>query len=135
VQHTLDVIEYLKPRHWFIENPTGRYPNALRLQPVMQKLPVPLFCTYCKYGMRYCKPTCIWTSSPPGTPLLECTSRTPCMCKWATGGHPETAQLGPHPTQTGAGKSHAVYPIPGPLLIHLFHHLKFNSETEHVGEP
>eukprot|EP00854_Cymbomonas_tetramitiformis_P034113 gene34113-biopygen13706 len=34
VQRTLDIIEYLKPLHWFVENPTGRYPNALRMRPV-----------------------------------------------------------------------------------------------------
>jgi hypothetical protein len=139
VQRTLDIIEYLKPKHWFLENPTGRYPNALRLRPVVSELPPPLFCTYCKYGEHYRKPTCIWTDSPPPQPLLECTSDNPCACKWATGGHPETAQMGPHPSQPGAGKSQAVYPIPGPLLYHLFHHLKFSEWSEidmeaHPGE-
>ncbi|KAK3269400.1 hypothetical protein CYMTET_22156 [Cymbomonas tetramitiformis] len=32
VKCTLDAIEYLKPKHWFLENPEGRYPNALRLR-------------------------------------------------------------------------------------------------------
>ena len=128
VKCTLDAIEYLKPKHWFLENPEGRYPNALRLRSVVRKLPQPLFCTYCKYGERYRKPTCIWTSSPPPTPLLECTSRTPCACKWATGGHPETAQLGPSSSQQpGARDAHAVYPVPAPLLRHLFHHLRFGE--------
>ncbi|KAK3233973.1 hypothetical protein CYMTET_55753 [Cymbomonas tetramitiformis] len=125
VQRTLDIIEYFKPEHWFLENPEGRFPNALRLRPIMDKLPEPLFCTYCKYGKRYRKPTCIWTSTPPQTPLLQCTADTPCAYKWATGGHPDTAQVGPHPDQTGARDSRAVYPIPGPLLYHLFHALQY----------
>ena len=125
VQRTLDIIEYLKPEHWFLENPTGRYPNALRMRPLMSELPPPLFCTYCKYGKQYRKPTCIWTSSPPEQPLLQCTSETPCICKWATDGHPDTAQIGPHPGQEGASNAQAVYPIPTPLLHHLFHHLTF----------
>jgi len=133
VKSALDIIEYLKPKHWFLENPEGRYPNALRLRPVVRGLPQPLFCTYCKYGERYRKPTCIWTSSPPPIPLLECTARTPCVCMWATGRHPETAQLGPQSSQRpgaggeGARNSHAVYPVPAPLLYHLFHHLKFDE--------
>ncbi|KAK3253788.1 hypothetical protein CYMTET_36970 [Cymbomonas tetramitiformis] len=49
VQRTLDIIEYFKPEHWFLENPEGCFPNALRLRPIMDKLPEPLFCTYCKY--------------------------------------------------------------------------------------
>ncbi|KAK3251091.1 hypothetical protein CYMTET_39547 [Cymbomonas tetramitiformis] len=125
VQRTLDIIEYFKPEHWFLENPEGRFPNALRLRPIMDKLPEPLLCTYCKYGKRYRKPTCIWTSSPPQTPLLQCTADTPCAYRWATGGHPDTAQVGPHPDQTGARDSRAVYPIPGPLLYHLFHALQY----------
>ncbi|KAK3282054.1 hypothetical protein CYMTET_10182 [Cymbomonas tetramitiformis] len=124
VKCTLNAIEHLKPKHWFLENPEGRCPNALRLR----ELPQPLFYTYCKYGERYRKPTCIWTNSPPSTPLLECTSRTPCACKWATGGHPEAAQLGPSSSQQpGARDAHAVYPVPAPLLRHLFHHLQFGE--------
>lgn len=137
VQQTLDIIEYFKPQHWFLENPTGRYPNALRMRPLMRTLPSPLFCTYCKYGERYKKPTCIWTSTPPKQPLMRCTAQTPCVCRWATDGHPITAQIGPHPGQEGAHDARAVYPIPAPLLYHLFHHLTFptNSSTNSTTSP
>jgi hypothetical protein len=120
VERTLDIIEYLKPQYWFLENPKGRYPNALRFRPVVSQLPTPLFCSYCMYGEKYKKPTCIWTNAPPSAPLRECTTQTPCPCKWATGVHPLTAQLGPHPDQQGMKKSHAVYPIPAKLLRTLF---------------
>eukprot|EP00854_Cymbomonas_tetramitiformis_P016299 gene16299-biopygen16807 len=46
---------------------------------------------------------------------------------WATGAHAETAQLGPHPSQTGAGVSKKVYPVPALLLRQLFQHLKFKG--------
>ncbi|KAK3270799.1 hypothetical protein CYMTET_20817 [Cymbomonas tetramitiformis] len=49
VRRTLKIIDFLQPDHWFIENPRGRYPNALRYRPVMSQLPLPLTCTYCMY--------------------------------------------------------------------------------------
>ncbi|KAK3285658.1 hypothetical protein CYMTET_6747 [Cymbomonas tetramitiformis] len=52
VRRTLQIIDYLKPKHWFMENPRGRFPNALRLRPMMRRLPPPLVCTYCMYGGR-----------------------------------------------------------------------------------
>ena len=129
VQRALQIIEYLEPQHWFLENPRGRYPNALRLRPFMRDLPLPKVCTYCMYGERYMKPTCIWTNSPPPTPLLRCTVETPCACRWATGAHAETAQLGPHPQQSGAGVSKKVYPVPALLLRQLFQHLKLRRRA------
>jgi hypothetical protein len=132
VERTLDIIEYLKPQYWFLENPKGRYPNALRFRPVVSQLPTPLFCSYCMYGEKYKKPTCIWTNAPPSAPLRECTTQTPCPCKWATGVHPLTAQLGPHPDQQGMKKSHAVYPIPAKLLRTLFQCL-FSRKTSDAG--
>ena len=127
VQRTLDIIEYLRPRHWFVENPMGRYPAALRFRPVMSHLPAPLTCTYCMYGKRYMKPTCIWTSSPPPEPLLQCSAATPCSHRRATGVRPDTAQLGPSGHRKGMQKSHAVYPVPEGLLRHLFQHLTFGG--------
>eukprot|EP00854_Cymbomonas_tetramitiformis_P017609 gene17609-biopygen18182 len=50
VQRTLQVISYLQPSHWFIENPRRRYPNALRLRPFMQQLPAPLNRMVDRYG-------------------------------------------------------------------------------------
>ncbi|KAK3283512.1 hypothetical protein CYMTET_8791 [Cymbomonas tetramitiformis] len=49
VRRTLQIIDYLEPKHWFMENPRGRFPNALRLRPMMRQLPPPLVCTYCMY--------------------------------------------------------------------------------------
>ena len=134
VQRTLQIIEYLEPQYWFLENPRGRYPNALRLRPFMNALPPPKVCTYCMYGERYMKPTCIWTNVVTPTPLLRCTVDTPCACRWATGSHAETAQLGPHPLQAGAGVSKKVYPVPALLLRQLFQHLEFASKQQQKTE-
>ncbi len=120
VRRTLQIIDYLQPRHWFLENPLGRFPFALRFRPVVRGLGNPLVCSYCQYGMDFRKPTCIWTSTPPTEPLRHCTGETPCMHRRMLGTHPSTAQLGPHPNQNGAGASSAVYPIPASLLRHLF---------------
>ncbi|KAK3273485.1 hypothetical protein CYMTET_18277 [Cymbomonas tetramitiformis] len=49
VRRALQIIDYLEPKHWFMENPRGRFPNALRLPPMMRQLPPPLVCTYCMY--------------------------------------------------------------------------------------
>jgi site-specific DNA-cytosine methylase len=59
VQHTLQLIDELNPRYWFIENPRG----MLRKMPFMQGLPR-YTVTYCQYGDKRMKPTDIWTNHP-----------------------------------------------------------------------
>ena len=57
---TFEIIDYLKPRWWAIENPsTGR----LKTRPYMQGLHKDRV-TYCKYGFRYKKPTAVWHNLP-----------------------------------------------------------------------
>ena len=57
-KRTLEVIEYLQPKVWFIENPmTG----LLKTRPFMAGLPY-YDVTYCMYGFPYKKPTRIWTN-------------------------------------------------------------------------
>ena len=59
VQRTLDIIEYLKPRVWFMENPqTG----LLRTRPVVAGLHYAT-CDDCVFGRPYRKRTAIWTNS------------------------------------------------------------------------
>ena len=64
---SLEIIEALKPKFWFIENPRGMLrkqhfmPNGLRKT-----------LTYCQYGENYQKPTDIWTN------CKEWISRKPC---------------------------------------------------------
>lgn len=58
-RNVLKLIEELKPRFWFIENPRG----GMRKMEWMQGLPR-YTVTYCQYGERRMKPTDIWTNHP-----------------------------------------------------------------------
>jgi hypothetical protein len=59
VQHTLKLIEELKPKYYFIENPRG----GLRKMNFMKELPRHTV-WYCTYGDNRAKPTDIWTNHP-----------------------------------------------------------------------
>ena len=55
---TLHLIQDLKPKYWFIENPRG----GMRKSPIMQGVFYRYTVTYCQYGAKYMKPTDIWTN-------------------------------------------------------------------------
>jgi site-specific DNA-cytosine methylase len=57
---TLQLIQELKPRYWFIENPRG----GMRKSPLMQGMMYRYTVTYCSYGDNSMKPTDIWTNHP-----------------------------------------------------------------------
>jgi site-specific DNA-cytosine methylase len=57
VLKTLKLIEEIKPKYWFIENPRG----VLRKMAFMEDLPRHTI-TYCQYGDNRMKPTDIWTN-------------------------------------------------------------------------
>jgi hypothetical protein len=59
VKHTLYLIQRLRPKYWYIENPRG----GLRKCDFMQLLPR-YTVTYCQYGDDRMKPTDIWTNHP-----------------------------------------------------------------------
>lgn len=64
VAKTLEIIRYFAPRLYFIENP---WTGLLKHRDVVAGIPrVDL--TYCKYGYRYWKPTCIWGTIEGFTP-------------------------------------------------------------------
>ena len=46
VKKALDIIDYLQPASWLIENPDG----LLKTRPFMSGLAPPLLCSYCKYS-------------------------------------------------------------------------------------
>lgn len=58
-QHCIDLINELKPKYYFIENPRG----GMRKMSWMQGLPR-YTVTYCQYGEERMKPTDIWTNHP-----------------------------------------------------------------------
>lgn len=58
-KHVLDLIEELKPKYYFLENPRG----GLRKMDFMKGL-YRYTITYCQYGDTRMKPTDIWTNHP-----------------------------------------------------------------------
>ena len=58
-KHVLDLIEELKPKYYFIENPRG----GMRKMDFMKGL-YRYTITYCQYGDKRMKPTDIWTNHP-----------------------------------------------------------------------
>lgn len=73
VDHTIGLIEAIKPRYFFIENPRG----MLRKMPAMWGLPRHTV-TYCQYGDTRMKPTDIWTNSKSWKPRPMCKNGAPC---------------------------------------------------------
>jgi hypothetical protein len=58
VRKTLEIINIINPKYWYIENPRG----MLRKQEFMKGLPRTTI-WYCKYGDTRAKPTDIWTNN------------------------------------------------------------------------
>ena len=72
VARALEIIGYLKPRWWFMENPqTG----MLKSREVVRDLPFKDI-TYCSYGMMYRKRTRIWTNCVQWIPRPKCDGKT-----------------------------------------------------------
>ena len=88
VLKTLEIIDYFKPKVWFIENPQA---GLLKKQPFMNGLPF-FAIDYCKYGMPYRKRTRLWTNLETWKPRELC--KKDCgMMEWNR--HKETAQRAP----------------------------------------
>lgn len=60
VKKTIEIIKYLKPKYYFIENP--RYGSMHKLPCMRGRKRV--HCNYCMYGFDYPKPTTIFTNHP-----------------------------------------------------------------------
>lgn len=73
VLKAIEIINHLKPKFWFIENPRGK----LRDLWFMKKLPRKTV-TYCQYGMEVRKETDIWTNSLAWTPKPKCKKGDRC---------------------------------------------------------
>ena len=70
----LEIIDYYKPKYWFIENPRG----LLRKMDFMQTLPIRNTVTYCQYGDERMKPTDIWTNNSNWIPRKMCKNGDTC---------------------------------------------------------
>ena len=114
VKRTLEIIEYLEPKWFMVENPQTGY---LKNQDFMQNLRYTDI-DYCKYGMQYRKRTRLWNN-------LECwTPRPLCRkdCNSMVGNrHKETAQRMPSGKKETWGEHRQfpreeLYKIPGGLI-------------------
>jgi site-specific DNA-cytosine methylase len=81
LKHTLALIDELKPKYFFIENPRG----LMRKSVLMENIPIRHTITYCQYnegsleeGTRRMKPTDIWTNCHEWTPRAMCKNGDPC---------------------------------------------------------
>lgn len=73
VKKTIQLIEELQPKFWFIENPRG----MLRKQDFMRGFKRNTV-TYCKYGLEWQKATDIWTNCESWKPIEMCKPNAPC---------------------------------------------------------
>ena len=112
VQRALEIIDYLKPRWWSLENPqTG----LLKSRPYMQGLPFQDVC-YCKYGFPYRKKTRLWGNLPfVARPL--CTKDCRCdLYNFEAGHHPCVAQRGQrHKYENFKASQELLYAMPPQL--------------------
>jgi hypothetical protein len=70
---TMEIINLVRPKYWFIENPRG----MMRTLPIMDSLPKKTV-TYCQYGDTRMKPTDIWTNCHHWSPKKACGNGDPC---------------------------------------------------------
>jgi hypothetical protein len=97
VLRTLEIIEYLKPQYWLMENPqTGK----LKDQEFMRDLPFNDL-DYCKYGMPYRKRTRLWNNIALWSPQPLCVKDCGNIID---GRHKETAQRGPSGKKDSAAR-------------------------------
>ena len=92
VARTLEIIRYLKPKGWLMENPqTG----LLKTREVVEGLPCRDVC-YCRYSdgdkHMYRKQTRLWGFCPYFVPRELCSRKNPCVFSAQTGRHPTCAQ-------------------------------------------
>jgi len=74
VKKTLEIINYLKPKYYYIENP---FTGLLKTRPFMiGKYYFKV--DYCKYGKNYRKRTAIWTNNYLFTPRILCNKKNRC---------------------------------------------------------
>ena len=68
VTKTIEIINKLSPKYYYIENPRG----LLRKLPNIHSVPFRRTVWYCQYGDTRAKPTDIWTNDMKWIPRLKC---------------------------------------------------------------
>ena len=116
VRRTLAILDHLRPRLWFIENPAS---GMLKTRPYMSGLPS-VRLDYCRYGMPYRKRTQVWTNAP-WTPRSLC--KKDCGHILPDGKHEMTAQHGKEHADTREGnqfQTKELYAIPAELVQEIY---------------
>ena len=107
LRRTQEIIEYLQPKVWFIENP---YTGAMKRY-IPEK---PYIYDYCMFGFNYRKRTAIWSNQQLESVLCD-------RSHLINGSHAMTP-IGSSKTQIGQGggaSRNARYAIPGTLIAKL----------------
>jgi len=89
VKKTLELINQLNPKFWFIENPRG----MLRKQDIMIGLKRTTV-TYCQYGAKTMKPTDIWNNNNIWKPKPMCKKGSSCHERGSRGFNNSFSKLG-----------------------------------------
>jgi site-specific DNA-cytosine methylase len=110
VEKTLQIINQLQPKYFFIENPRG----LLRKQNMMQNLPRKTV-TYCSYGDTRMKPTDIWTNCDFTTRPMCFNGNRDC--------HHEPAPRGSKTGTQGLKGDYLRSQIPAELFEDIFKHI------------
>lgn len=81
---TLWIIQKLKPKYWFVENPRGMMRKTQAMEFITTKY-IRHTVTYCKYGFEYMKATDIWTNNVTWIPKPICKNGDPCHIRASRG--------------------------------------------------
>ena len=123
VRACFELIEILKPKTWFIENPDSGA-NRLKNRGVMKNYQHMVnTVTYCHYGRRDRKATMI-VSNVPNLQLKDCRKHgQECLAKLTIGRHTQTAQAGPTKAADGSvipgTRKEVSQQVPDALVLHL----------------
>lgn len=136
VERTLEIIAYLRPTYYVIENPQTGY---LKVQTFMQELPYKDV-DYCKYGMPYRKRTRLWNNVACWIPRPLCMKDCAQMLE---NRHRQTAQNRPRPNYSEDIRipTRELYKIPQQLVDEIEEALVNNFENRQpqtedgVGAP
>ncbi len=80
LRKTISIINFSKPKYWFIENPRGMMRKVI--DDIFKESGITDYVrhtvTYCQYGDTRMKPTDIWTNCKEWTPKPPCKNGSPC---------------------------------------------------------
>ena len=127
VQRTLDIIRYLSPFAWALENPqTG----LLKWQPPMENIPYQDL-DYCKYGMPYRKRTRIWTNLLSFHPHPLCRHDCPAT-RAGSNKYDQTVQRGSKGGERNTHRRDELYRVPRELVEQVLDCLEMDMHIDGV---